>query len=208
VVEVENKKIQLICVICGDKFERYKSSLKKSEGGQLGICCSRRCQVEWQKTMRDYSGYVRFGEDNPNWRGGTSKYIPHPRQFPLKVKCICKTCKKEFEIWPCSFKKGEGKYCSKTCYGISLQEDGNRAWIDGRSKKRNPYKVKWKDGRKQKEHRIIMEESLGRKLSKDEIVHHIDGDKRNNKKSNLRILTRSEHAKLYWKQYRSKTKES
>lgn len=47
------------------------------------------------------------------------------------------------------------------------------------------------------EHRYIMEQFLGRKLKSNEIVHHIDGNKRNNNLSNLEILTRSEHARLH-----------
>ena len=47
------------------------------------------------------------------------------------------------------------------------------------------------------EHRLIMEKELGRKLRKDEIVHHIDEDKHNNCVQNLCLLTRSEHVKLH-----------
>ena len=44
-----------------------------------------------------------------------------------------------------------------------------------------------------------MEKQLGRRLSFNEIVHHIDGDKSNNELSNLEILSRSEHAKMHLK---------
>lgn len=33
-----------------------------------------------------------------------------------KIKCICKTCSKEFGVVPSRIKKGEGKYCSRHCY--------------------------------------------------------------------------------------------
>jgi len=45
------------------------------------------------------------------------------------------------------------------------------------------------------EHRIIMEKKLGRKLKKDEIVHHKDGNRMNNDISNLQVMTKSEHTK-------------
>ena len=48
------------------------------------------------------------------------------------------------------------------------------------------------------EHRIVAEKMLGRKLKKGEVVHHIDGNKRNNDKNNLMVLpSQSEHAKLH-----------
>jgi hypothetical protein len=43
------------------------------------------------------------------------------------------------------------------------------------------------------EHRRVAEKMLGRKLKPNEIVHHIDGDKRNNKPENLKVMTQSEH---------------
>lgn len=38
------------------------------------------------------------------------------------------------------------------------------------------------------EHRLIMEKCLGRKLLRNEIVHHKDGDKSNNNLKNLIII--------------------
>lgn len=48
-------------------------------------------------------------------------------------------------------------------------------------------------------HRVLMENKLGRLLEKGEIVHHKDGDKRNNIIDNLEVLSNVEHAKLHAK---------
>lgn len=45
------------------------------------------------------------------------------------------------------------------------------------------------------EHRLVMEKKIGRYLTKEDIVHHIDGDGHNNDISNLKLTTRKEHFK-------------
>jgi len=45
------------------------------------------------------------------------------------------------------------------------------------------------------EHRVVMEAKLGRPLLSEEIVHHIDHNKKNNHPDNLMVMTRSEHAR-------------
>ncbi len=49
-------------------------------------------------------------------------------------------------------------------------------------------------------HRYLMEQKLGRHLNRNECVHHIDGNPRNNSLDNLIVLTRSEHARLHHRQ--------
>jgi hypothetical protein len=38
---------------------------------------------------------------------------------------------------------------------------------------------------------------LGRDLKPNEVVHHKDGNKLNNKKNNLEVMTKAEHYKIH-----------
>lgn len=49
------------------------------------------------------------------------------------------------------------------------------------------------DGEEVLEHRHFMEQSLGRKLHTDEVVHHRDGNPLNNTLVNLEVLSRAAH---------------
>jgi hypothetical protein len=122
----------------------------------------------------------------------------------------CVTCTKERWVL---LRRGEPQ--SQRCYECSRSYPGriktvhrgpaHWKWNGGRSVMKNGYIEVWvspddplfamagKDGYVY-EHRIVVARSLGRCLSSDEEVHHLDGDKHNNAPSNLELLTKSEHA--------------
>lgn len=58
-------------------------------------------------------------------------------------------------------------------------------------------KIKLKNGKTRDEHRVIIEKAIGRTLSNNEVVHHINGEKKDNRIENLEILSKSEHIKLH-----------
>lgn len=47
------------------------------------------------------------------------------------------------------------------------------------------------------EHVIVLMQKIGRALTEDEVVHHVNGDRHDNRPENLVLLTRSEHAALH-----------
>lgn len=60
------------------------------------------------------------------------------------------------------------------------------------------YKFIIVDGRTVAEHRHMMEQYLGRELDRyNEVVHHKNGDRLDNRLENLEVLTRSEHMKVH-----------
>lgn len=133
-----------------------------------------------------------------------NKVCRHKAKYMI-VKCDA--CGKEFERLRCTEMKH--MFCSTECARSFRQRNFSEL-----AKRVNP--VRMTDEVKQKlrkarlgsgkgktytktfgrhTHRIVAEEMLGRPLRKGEVVHHIDGDKRNNHPLNLMIFrTQAEHS--------------
>ncbi len=61
------------------------------------------------------------------------------------------------------------------------------------------YEVKTVNGKKRPVHVLLMEQALGRKLTADEVVHHLNENKKDNRLENLTVMTRAEHTILHRK---------
>lgn len=101
----------------------------------------------------------------------------------------CKNCKKEFETT-------RNEFCSVDCVNRYKKKTGMMKrqghWFE------NGYKVLYLDGDESiKEHIKVMEEHIGRKLKDDEVVHHINGKRSDNRIANLQLMKHSEHSRLH-----------
>jgi len=67
-----------------------------------------------------------------------------------------------------------------------------------------PHVYKKKLGRH--EHRVVMEEHIGRELTSEDLVHHIDGDAHNNSIDNLMLTNHSGHAKIHFTKHHGEEK--
>ena len=113
------------------------------------------------------------------------------RKPPRIRKCL--QCGSEFVVNP---KHKDRKFCHVQCAYAHKREQKRMATLGA-----DGYKHVWfADGSGEKEHRFLMEQRIGRKLNRDEVVHHIDGNRTNNDLSNLVVMSRGEHSALHRKQ--------
>lgn len=129
-----------------------------------------------------YSG--SHGARNKNFFCSHDCYIAYKTK---KIEVSCDWCGHIFLKKRSDISRTQHNYCSPECCLEHRHKQGENSWN---------HRVNGKVV-----HRDVMEKKLGRKLSPDEEVHHIDGNHFNNAPENLIVLSKSEYAKIHssWK---------
>lgn len=164
-------KLNTTCNGCGKSMLVYKHRFDSGRGRN----CSKECQFKSQER---------------------------------KILKKCAICEKDL-ILQKSRSKNKRHYCSKPCRLEGMRRFDSKRIIDTiKQRKRIDKLLLGKRGKSisydgyywfsnKKIHRHIMEQHIGRKLLPTEIVHHINGDKLDNRIENLQIVSRSEHNKIH-----------
>lgn len=158
-----------VCPICGKHF-----SVPAQKKRQL--CCSKEC------------GLKRMAESNKTHQ------IIHTVSKDDLVSAIEQSKSEDPEHGPFLYRVAE--LLGTSTYMVSRLQKKHGVYV---SDYKEP--VIRQDGyygyTSDKNHRNVMESIVGRKLERNEIVHHIDGNRTNNDPSNLCLMTRSEHSALH-----------
>lgn len=147
------------------------------------------------------AGFTRDG-NRPNRQSKAKKFcsISCSTKFRHKDNIIyisCPACKKQFRKYaPDGVAR---KNCSMKCY--NKIRSVNLPKYDYPEKEKKRYKMKKIKGKQIYYHRWVMEQHLGRKLNRNEVVHHINGDPHDNRIENLQIMSQSDHMKLECKNW-------
>ena len=87
----------------------------------------------------------------------------------------------------------------KVCKEKNQWGENNPNWRGGKTKNGEGYVLVWVNGKDIRENRLVMENHLGRELTPNEIVHHKNENKDDNRLENLELMTNSEHNSLHKK---------
>ena len=154
--------------------------------------CSTDCAAAASRTGRTLTPRVcrhcgiRFGAQQAKVRDGGGKYCSVKCRWAVEgttFETQCKHCGKSFSTTPRASRAGPAQFCSRKC-----SSDNKRTGHTGS----NGYVKISYGGRQRPEHCWVMEQHLGRPLLPHENVHHINGQRADNRIENLELWSTSQ----------------
>ncbi len=92
-----------------------------------------------------------------------------------------------------------GRFCSRQCSGRWHTGRRNGWYRSGLcfNRRIGRWVIDGRDGSRTYFYRAVMEAKLGRELTPDEVIHHVDGDRTNDDPANLELMTQRTHSRLH-----------
>lgn len=133
-------------------------------------------------------------------RNGRNRYCSRQCAYQAltKPRGDCKECGGPIKPTPSNH---DAKFCSRICANRSTSKRRKTTKYRQKTSKgyvivRMPSHPCASKGGYVMEHRLVVEANIGRHLSKDEVVHHINGKKDDNRIENLELMTKEQHDAL------------
>lgn len=137
------------------------------------------------KTPKNFEHFKTFSNNrkgttqSDEWKKKMSDHMKKIGNKPPDMTGIKCSDEKKTKIGRANFKGGKGEF--EGYIRVNIGEDAKRKRIF--------------------EHRLVMEQKLGRKLTREEVVHHIDHDRKNNDPDNLMLMANAREHRLYHAQH-------
>jgi len=198
-------RVVVECAACGKKMERRETDVARNKTGRF--FCSNKCAYKTGQGMKPRrksdATCLTCGKVFYPRCGGPNMYCSrecHNIAQTLRETRTCERCGAQFEYRP---SQSYRRFCSQECAGRALWQRPQERMHNGKPVllTETGYVQVWEPSRPPRrrwalEHRLVAEEMIGRKLRTDEHVHHINGDRTDNRSENLLVVGSSEHTTI------------